>query len=439
MYYTNIVNVAGIVHNEHLHIIYITHVCVCVLVVCYQTKDQGAIHVIPSNAEKLISISWRQYVFIDSLAFLNASLDKLAQSTPAAAFHHTAEQHPEPIRRDLIRRKGVYPYEYMSSWEKFDDHSLPPREAFYSTLAGAGISEGDYEHAQRVWDVFGCTTMGDYHDLYLQTDVLLLCDIFENFRRTALETYSLDPANYHTLPGFGWDALLKYSDISLDLLSDVDMHQFVEHGMRGGVSMVTRRYAKANNPYIDGFQHEQPTTYLQYLDANNLYGWAMCQYLPTSAFKWETPTDELLEQICAQPDDHSIGYMVECDLLTPESHHDLFSDYPLAPEKLSVKEAMLSPYQQQLAAKLTVSHHGNHVHGVHFILQKFQSIYRAHWNVAIHLFFSSFSVCVFLFVIYFLPASSQRSPVWNAPNSFPTSSQSSVTSYTIAISSCTRG
>ena len=88
--------------------------------------------------------------------------------------------------------------------------------------------------------------------------------------------------------------------------------------------MVTRRYAKANNPYIDGYQPEQPTTYLQYLDANNLYGWAMCQYLPASVFKWETPTDELLEQICAQLDDHSIGYMVECDLLTPESHHDPF-------------------------------------------------------------------------------------------------------------------
>ena len=108
-------------------------------------------------------------------------------------------------------------------------------------------------------------------------DVLLLSDIFENFRKTAMATYSLDPAHYFTLPGFAWDALLKVSDATLDLLSDIDMHQFIERGMRGAVSMVTRRYAEANNPLCDDYDPEQATVYLQYLDANNLYGWAMCQ------------------------------------------------------------------------------------------------------------------------------------------------------------------
>ena len=118
--------------------------------------------------------------------------------------------------------------------------------------------------------------------------------------------------------------------------------------------MVSKRYAKANNPAMEEYDEAKPTTYLQYLDANNLYGWAMCQPLPISGFEWEEPTPELLQHILSHPDDDGRGYMVECDLTVPEHLHDLFSDYPLAPEKLSVSHDMLSAYQQRLVAKLQV-------------------------------------------------------------------------------------
>ena len=120
----------------------------------------------------------------------------------------------------------------MDSWKRFDEESLPPIESFYSKLTGTSISEEDYQHAQKVWRVFECKTLGDYSDLYCQTDVLLLADVFENFRKTCLEQYKLDPANYFTAPGLSWDALLKKSKIKLELLTDYDKHLFIERGMR---------------------------------------------------------------------------------------------------------------------------------------------------------------------------------------------------------------
>ena len=190
----------------------------------------------------------------------------------------------------------------------------------------------------------------------LSADVLLLCDIFENFRKMADSTYGLDPANYFTLAGYAWDALLKQSQASLELISDIDIHQFVEHGMRGGISMVTQRHAQANNPYLpEEYDESKPTVYLQYLDANNLYGWAMCQHLPVGGFAWQGPTSELIQSILTHPDDSDTGYFVECDLSVPDDVHDVLSDYPLAPESISITSDMLSPYQQRLAEKLEVS------------------------------------------------------------------------------------
>ena len=155
-------------------------------------------------------------------------------------------------------RKGVYPYEYMDSWDKFDETELPNKDCFYSNLNDAGIDDKDYEHAKRVWKEFECKTIGDYHDLYNKTDVLLLADVFETFRKKCLDVYKLDPAHYYTSPGLSWDALLKKTGIVLELLTDYDMHLFVEKGLRGGISMVSKRYAKANNKYVQGYNKDKP-------------------------------------------------------------------------------------------------------------------------------------------------------------------------------------
>ena len=118
-------------------------------------------------------------------------------------------------------------------------------------------------------------TLEDYHNLYNKIDVLLLADVFENFRNICIKNYELDPAHYYTAPGLAWDAALKITDVKLELLSDIDMLLMVEKGIRGGVSMSTR-YGKANNKYMDdSFDASKPSKYIAYLDANNLYGWSM--------------------------------------------------------------------------------------------------------------------------------------------------------------------
>ena len=128
--------------------------------------------------------------------------------------------------------------------------------------------------------------MGDYHNLYLKSDVLLLTDVFENFRKTCLQYYKLDPCHYFTSPGLSWDAMLKMTDIKLEPMTDIDMYQFIEKGMRGGISYIANRYGKANNKYMKTFNKKELSKYIMYLDANNLYGWAMSQYLPTGGFRW---------------------------------------------------------------------------------------------------------------------------------------------------------
>lgn len=136
-------------------------------------------------------------------------------------------------------KKGIYPYEHMDSFERFSETNPPAKEAFYSKLNDKEITEEKNQHAQKVWEAFGCKTLGDYHNLYVVTDVLLLADVFENFRKVCLDKYGLDPAHYYSSPGFSWDAPLKKTGMELELLADQDMHLFIERGIRGGISMVS--------------------------------------------------------------------------------------------------------------------------------------------------------------------------------------------------------
>ena len=186
----------------------------------------------------------------------------------------------------LLLRKGVYPYEYADTWERFSERSLPSKEDFYSNLNMEDISDIDYRHANNVFKVFKLENLGNYHDLSVQSDTLLLADVFNNFRDMCLKEYELHPAHFLSLPGLSWQACLKKTNIELELLTDYDMLLMVEEGIRGGICHSIHRYAKANNKYMKNYNNNEESSYIQYLDTNNLYGWAMSKKLPVNGFKW---------------------------------------------------------------------------------------------------------------------------------------------------------
>ena len=171
--------------------------------------------------------------FIDSFKFLQTSLANLVCNLQPDDFHNTKEIVRKNV--ELLTRKVVFPYDYVSSMEKLTEKQLPPKEEFYSKLKDEGISDDDYQHAINVWNTFNCNPIRDYHHLYLKSDVLLLADVFDNFRKTCLHHYNLDPAYYYTSPGLAWDACLKETGQELQLLHDYDMLMMFEKGIRGGI------------------------------------------------------------------------------------------------------------------------------------------------------------------------------------------------------------
>ena len=169
-------------------------------------------------------------------------------------------------------RKGIYPYEYIDSWERFDEISVLDKEVFYSSLKMEDITSVDYRHVKRVYKEFKSKNLGDYHELYVQSDTLLLADIFENFRIKCIKIYELDPAHFLSAPGLAWQVCLKKMGARLELLTDIDMLLMAEKGTRGGTCHVIHSYAKANNKYMKNYDKNIESLYLMYLDANNLYG-----------------------------------------------------------------------------------------------------------------------------------------------------------------------
>ena len=317
-------------------------------------EKQMNINAIPNNMEKYMAFMLGNHLtFIDSFQFMSSSLEKLVSNLPKDAFKYTSQQY-KGKEFDLMVRKGVYPYDYMDSFEKFNTE-LPAKEDFHSILNDENISNEDYQHAQNVWEVFKLNNMGQYHDLYLKSDILLLADVFENFRRTCLEYYKLDPCHYFTSPGLSWDAMLKMTDIKLELMTNIDMFQFIEKGLRGGISYIANRYGKANNIYMKEHDKNMPSKYIMYLDANNLYGYAMSQYLPFGGFKWMSKKQIDKTDLAKYNEDSKKGLILEVDLEYPKELHDLHNDYPLGAEKVKVSDNMLSDYCKKIASKFNIS------------------------------------------------------------------------------------
>ena len=314
-----------------------------------------SIKFIPNNDEKYISFSlkfelkritkwdfkteeWKEVVvkheirFLDSLKFTLSGLEGLVKNLSREDLEETTRFFGEKI--DLVSRKGVYPYEFMDDFEKFKKQSLPKKTSFFSRLKQEKISDEDFEHAQKVWREFQLKNMGDFHDLYLKTDVLLLADVMENFRKLCEKHYGLDPAHFFTVPGMAWDAMLKMTEIELELLEDgqIDMLLMIEKGIRGGISNAFKRYAKANNKFMTSFDPKLKSSFIVYLDANNLYGWAMSKPLPVGKFEWMSEAE--LENWERFVEEEGVGCILEVDLEYPAELHDFHNDFPLAPEKM---------------------------------------------------------------------------------------------------------
>ena len=169
--------------------------------------------------------------------------------------------------------------------------------------------------------------------MYLKTDVILLANVFEAFREVCLKNYGLDLAHFYTAPGLAWKACLKKTKIRLELLLDPDMLLMFERGIRGGITQSVHRWTKANDPYMNSFNPNEKTSYLQYLDANNLYGWAMSQALPTGGFKWTKVKPEDIPSLAKLKNK---GYLLEADVKYPKELHDSHNDLPFMFKKLKI-------------------------------------------------------------------------------------------------------
>ena len=238
----------------------------------------------------------------------------------------------------LLLTKGVFPYEYIDSWHRFEETTIPSQKSYYHRLKLEECSDDDYSHVHKMWKAFDHKNIGDDNNLYVRSDVLLLNDIFEGFRELSIKTYGLDPCHYYSAPGFTWDAGRKMTKVKLELITDQCMFEMVEKNIRGGVVMVRKRYIKSNNKYMGKeYNPRRLSIFAIYDDANNLYGKAMMFCLPTGDFAWNTEKWSE-ERITALDAEASTGYIFEVDLTYPKELHDSHKDYPFCPEHMIINE-----------------------------------------------------------------------------------------------------
>ena len=317
--------------------------------------------------ERYLQVQWGKHIFFrDSLQFLTSSLDQLVQSLAKSGddkFHHLEQVVPlryPDTNVDLLKRKGIFSYDYIDSLERLTENALPARELFSSRLSGTECSPKDYEHAKQVWKEFQSQTLEEYMELYLLCDVYLLADVFEQFRTTSLEVYQLDPAYFVSILQLALSALLQYINRLIYLICDPEMYRMIQPLIRGGICHASVRYAKANNKLMGSlYDPTKPTSYIMYVDANNLYGWALSQAVPEKDYEWlsddECRDAERALQIKEMRDlyfKHDRHYIFEVDLDYPPELHDCDDDYPLAPETMTIDALMVNGEKQvQLRAK----------------------------------------------------------------------------------------
>ena len=314
------------------------------------SKHCDNVRVIKQSFEKFMTFSFCGLRFIDSILFMAESLEKLTESLKTENadiyenFHFMKAKFGE--NAELMIRKGIYPYEYVKNENVFKLEGLPEQKCFYSALRNESVSDEEYAYAQKVYKTMRCKTFGDYHDLYLMCDVLLLADIFENFRKSSISKYKFDPANFLSTPSLAWDCMLDMTGVKLGLIHDDKTRLLFENNKRGGIVQAGgKRLCVANNKYCTNYDDSKKSNFIAYYDANNLYGVSMSDYLP---YKLIGNVEKTLDEILKHPIDAKRGYFVEIDVECPVELHEKFKEYPLFAVTRSVGKDELSEYQNSI-------------------------------------------------------------------------------------------
>ncbi len=335
---------------------------------CAKKSIEHRVEVIGTSSEKFFAVFvGKNLVFIDSLNFFSASLETVAGTMDKKtdfklSRKYFMSQYHDEAKVELMLRKGVYPYDFFSDLSKYDETQLPPAKDFYDSLGNKEVNPLDYEHAQTVWRELGVRNLREYTELYNISDVLLLLDCFNKLRDVFMKNFGLDPGHFFSLPHLTWECALKETKAKLDYIKDPEMMTFLESAIRGGVaSGLEYRTAKANNPHLPDYDPTKPNSYIMVHDVNNLYGKALCSYLPVNTFKWLT--DEQLEEIRKDPktvvsnmaDEGEKGWFLQVDLVFDKEIHDNLKGLTPVPYKRKVEFEEYSPGQQDLARKLGIT------------------------------------------------------------------------------------
>ncbi|XP_069936724.1 uncharacterized protein [Cherax quadricarinatus] len=321
--------------------------------------DKYNVEIHSKQGFKFLKVDIGKVRFQDSLSLLNGSLSTLAeQHIKAGKSLKYTETILKDVPRDVLpllcKGKQILCYDYIDSLKKLDETKLPSKDHFFNSLRNSAISQEDYEHALKVFELGKCKTLGDYLMLYLKTDVGLLADVFMEWRKTLKDIYKLDVSNYISLPSFSWDAFLLKTNVRLDMIYSHELYDLIKRNLRGGFTCAINQYSKADNPLINpNFDVESGMgTHILYLDFNSLYASAMVEALPQNGIR-KLSNDEKnaildvgLSNVSCEGQK---GYWIECDTkhISPEVAR-LTDELPLILSHMNISEEMLSPYCESI-------------------------------------------------------------------------------------------
>lgn len=317
---------------------------------CKSVPNLDQVGIIKKSGENYLSVKTKEFQFVDSYKHLLGKLADMASKIPPSKMDNLKSfcenKFPgEPQKFDMLRRKLVFPYNYLQHAERLD-HPIPDR-CWFQSLEGKDINDKDWNFLQNLLQEFNIQKLRELLILYNTVDVLLLADVWAVYRRRCLDDFQLEPSKYIGCPSLSFDAALKLSREKLTLIKDPEIYNFWEKGVRGGISVINTRESSANNEYV-GLDPDKPESFIAFLDSVNLYGRGMMCKLPYSDFRFIESEKFTVEKIMSLDADADIGYAFEVDLGIPTRFHEELNDYPIAPSKLEINESLISHYSKRL-------------------------------------------------------------------------------------------